>query len=121
MVQSNKFHKSYAVGVMSEVGLTTDQDLAELMLKKYIVFYTSVIPEVVWYESLYNTNEINIEIKDTFIFLSSVLRKEKKNNLRPITLLQNENIFKAILLELFYCNGNIFLKGTFMVVTVGRK
>ena len=29
MVQSNKYYKSHAVGVMSKVGLTTDRDLAE--------------------------------------------------------------------------------------------
>ena len=29
MLRSNKYHKSHAVGVMSEVGLTTDRDLAE--------------------------------------------------------------------------------------------
>ena len=29
MVQSSKYYKSRAVGVMSEVGLTTDRDLAE--------------------------------------------------------------------------------------------
>ena len=40
------------MGVTSEVGPTTDQDLAEL--KKYDVFYTSVILEVTWYEPLYN-------------------------------------------------------------------
>ena len=30
VVQSNKYYKSRVVGVTSEVGLTTDQDLAEL-------------------------------------------------------------------------------------------
>ena len=49
MVQSNKYYKSRAVGVTSEVGLTTDRDLS--VLKKHDVFYSSEIPEVTWYES----------------------------------------------------------------------
>ena len=41
------------MGVKSEVGLTNDRDLTELVLKKH-VFYTSTIPEVTWYKALYN-------------------------------------------------------------------
>ena len=55
MEQSNKNYKSRAVGVMSEVGLTTDRDLSVLtVLKKHDVFYSSEILEVTWYEPLYN-------------------------------------------------------------------
>ena len=55
MVQSNKYDKSRAVGVTSKVGLTTDRDLSVLtLLKKPDVFYSSEIPEVTWYEPLYN-------------------------------------------------------------------
>ena len=47
MVQSNKYHKYRAMSVTSEVGLTTDRDLAERPeLKKHDVFYTSAISEV---------------------------------------------------------------------------
>ena len=53
MVQSNKYYKTRAVGVTSEVDLTTDQDLG--MKKRHDVFYTSAIPEVTWYKSLYNS------------------------------------------------------------------
>ena len=54
MVQSNKYYKSHAVAVTSEVGLTTDRSLAEpSMLKKENVFYTSVFPEVTCYEPQY--------------------------------------------------------------------
>ena len=61
MVQSNTFYKSRTVGVTSEIGLTTDRDLAQLsVLKKHDVFYTTAIPEVTWYNSfqlfLSNTN-----------------------------------------------------------------
>ena len=46
VVQSDKYYKSRAEGVTSEVRLTTDQDLAERpVLKKHDVFYTSAIPE----------------------------------------------------------------------------
>ena len=56
MVQSKKYYKSRTVGVTSQVGLTTDRDLVEpSVLKKHDVFYTSTIPEVTWYEPLYNT------------------------------------------------------------------
>ena len=56
MVQSKKYFKSRATGVTSEVGLTSDRDLSVLtVLKKYDVFYFSEIPEVTWYEPLYNT------------------------------------------------------------------
>ena len=56
MIQSNKYYKSCAVGVTSEVGLTTDRDLSVLTVhKKHDVFYSSEIPEVTWYEPLYNT------------------------------------------------------------------
>ena len=55
MVQSNNYYKSHAVGVMSEVSLTTDQDLVECcILKKHDVFHTIAIPEVMRYETLYN-------------------------------------------------------------------
>ena len=54
MVQSNKYYKSRAVGLMSEVGLTTDWDLAEPFVLKKHIFYTSSIPEVTWYKLLYN-------------------------------------------------------------------
>ena len=55
VVQSNKYHKSCAVGVMSEVGLTTDRDLSVLpVLKKHNIFHSSKKPEVTWYEPLYN-------------------------------------------------------------------
>ena len=67
MVQSDKHYKSRAVGVTSEVGLTTDRDLSELslsfsfcfflVLEKHGDFYTSTIPEVTWYESLYNSDK----------------------------------------------------------------
>ena len=57
MVQSNIYYKSRAVGVTSEVGLTTDGDLAELyVLKKHDAFGTSTIPGVRWYEPLYYTH-----------------------------------------------------------------
>ena len=40
---------------MSEVGLTTDQNLSILtVLKKHGVFYSSEIPEVTLYKTLYN-------------------------------------------------------------------
>ena len=42
MVQSNKYYKSRAVGVTSEVGLTTDRDLAEHCVLN-TCFYTSAI------------------------------------------------------------------------------
>ena len=59
VIQSNKYYKSRVVGVTSEVGLTTDRDLAEpLVLKKHDVFYTSAIPEVTWYEPLYNSPQM---------------------------------------------------------------
>ena len=46
---------SHAVGVTSEVVLTTDRDLSvPTVLKKHDVFYTSEIPEVMRYEPLYN-------------------------------------------------------------------
>ena len=55
VVQSNKYYKSRAVSVTSEVGLTTHRDLAEVsVLKKHDVFYISAIPEVTWYESQCN-------------------------------------------------------------------
>ena len=55
VVQSDKYYKSRAVGVTSEVGLTTVRDLSvPYVLKKHDVFYTSAIPEVTWYEPLYN-------------------------------------------------------------------
>ena len=38
----------------SEVGLNTDWDLAEPSCLRNNVFYTSTIPEVMWYEPLYN-------------------------------------------------------------------
>ena len=51
MVQSNKYYKSRAVGVTSEVGLTTDREFSVLpVLKKHNVFYSSEISEVTWYE-----------------------------------------------------------------------
>ena len=59
VVQSNKYYKSRAVGVTSEVGLTTDRDLQYSL--KHDVFYSSEIPEVTRYEPLYN---IIIYIKD---------------------------------------------------------
>ena len=56
MAQSNKYYKSRAVGVMSEVGLTTDRDLSVLpVLKKHDVFYSSKILEVTW-SSHYTTS-----------------------------------------------------------------
>ena len=55
MVHLNKYYKSRAVGVTSEVGLTTDRDLSVLtVLKKHDVFYSYEIPQVTWYKSLYN-------------------------------------------------------------------
>ena len=55
VVQTNKYHKFHAVGVMSEVGLTTDRDLSELsVLRKHNDFNSSEIPEVTWYKPLYN-------------------------------------------------------------------
>ena len=63
MVLSEEYHKSRAVGVMSNVGLTTDQcpfravslsASVSPVLKRLGVFYTSAIPEVSWYEPLYN-------------------------------------------------------------------
>ena len=40
---------------MLEVGLNTDRDLSVLtLLKKHDVFYSSDIPDVTWYEPLYN-------------------------------------------------------------------
>ncbi len=55
MAQSHKYYKSRAVGVTSEVGLTTERDLSVLtVLKKHDVFYSSMIPEVTWYKPLYN-------------------------------------------------------------------
>ena len=54
---------SRAVGVMSEVGLTTDRDLSVLtVLKKHDVFYSSEIPEVTWYEPLYNRGLLSITV-----------------------------------------------------------
>ena len=44
---------SCTVGVTTEVGLTTDRDLS--VLKKHNI-YSSEIPEVMWYEPLYNNN-----------------------------------------------------------------
>ena len=41
MVEANKYYKSRAVGVTSEVGLTTDRDLAEPMCLRNT---TSFIP-----------------------------------------------------------------------------
>ena len=63
VVKSYKYHKSCAVGITSEDGLTTDRDLAELrVLKKHDVFYTSAIPEVTWYEPLYNKPTYNSSV-----------------------------------------------------------
>ena len=67
MAQSDKYPKSRAAGVTSEVFLTTDRRPSELslcfsfffcfsVLKRHGVFYTPAIPEVTWYEPLYNTN-----------------------------------------------------------------
>ena len=41
VVQSNKYHKSCAVGVMSKVGLTTDRDLTEPLYLKNTSFIPS--------------------------------------------------------------------------------
>ena len=50
-----KYYKSHTVGVVSEFSLTTDRDLSVLtVLKKHDVFYSSEMPEVTWYEPLYN-------------------------------------------------------------------
>ena len=78
VVQFNKYHRSRAVSVTSEVGLTTDRDLAEpLVLKKHDVFYTSAIPEVMWYEQLYNmVKKISGEI--SFPFILGVFQSIKK-------------------------------------------
>ena len=67
MPLSDKYYKSRAVGVTSEVGLTTDRRPSELslcfsfyfpfsVLERHGVFYISMIPEVTWYEPLYNNN-----------------------------------------------------------------
>ena len=62
VVQSNKYYKSRAVSVTSEVGLTTDRDLAEpTCLRNTMSFYTSTIPEVTWYEPLYN-NKLTVYV-----------------------------------------------------------
>ena len=67
MVQSNEYYKSHTVSIMSKVGLTNDRDLSVLtVLKKHNVFYSSEIPEVTWYEPLYNraqTGELNTQKK----------------------------------------------------------
>ena len=39
MEQSNKYYKSHAVGVTSEVGLTTDRDLSELSLSLLLLYF----------------------------------------------------------------------------------
>ena len=64
MVQFNKYYKSCAVGVTSEVGLTTDRYLSVLtVLMKHDVFYLSEITEVTWYELLYNISpQTNLDI-----------------------------------------------------------
>ena len=71
MVLSDKYYKSRAVGVTSEVDLTIAWDIAELnVLRKRDVVYTSAIPEVTWYELLYN-NEEYIIIKDENFLIRS--------------------------------------------------
>ena len=70
MVQSNKYYKSRAVGVTSEVGLSTDRDLSVLpVLKKHDIFYSSEIPEVTWYELLYNS---------IYLYIHRSMKKKKK-------------------------------------------
>ena len=63
MVQFDLYYESRAIGVTSEVGLTTDQRafravslllLLSHVLDKHDVFYTIAISEVMWYEPLYN-------------------------------------------------------------------
>ena len=55
VVLSDKYYKSRAVSITSKVGLTTDRDLSVLtVFKKHGVFYSYEIPEVTWYEPLYN-------------------------------------------------------------------
>ena len=61
VVQSDKYYKSRTAGVTPEVGLTTDRDLSVPMCLRNNFFYTSKIPEVMWYEPLYNTNQIKIK------------------------------------------------------------
>ena len=65
MVQSNKYYKSHTVGVTSEVGLTTDRDLSVLIVKQN-VFYYSEIPEVTWYEPLYNNTKLHLMVRIQF-------------------------------------------------------
>ena len=51
MVQSNKYYKSRAVGVTSEVGLITDRDLAELWRAKetrHLLYFHNTGSHVVW-------------------------------------------------------------------------
>ena len=65
VVQSDKYYKSRADGVTSEVGQLLTEIFhsflslcfsASVVFKKHGAFYTSAISEVTWYEPLYNTN-----------------------------------------------------------------
>ena len=62
------------MGVTSEVGLITDRDLyVPTLRREHDVFYTSEIPEVTWYEPLYNAYIIGMIGLVGFYGLSTLL------------------------------------------------
>ena len=89
MVPSHEYHKSRAVGVTSKVGLQLTQifqtslfvSLWFCVLRKHGVFYTFAIPEVTWYEPLYNTYIIWFLNR---YFVANILNKPENISLRTV-------------------------------------
>ena len=68
MVQSNKYYKSRTGGVKSEVGLTNDERpfrAVSLLLFQLLLLLPRAyeLPEVMWYEPLYNKKKMALNQK----------------------------------------------------------